>query len=58
MDMDENGKTKLGGRASGNTCLGKAGNNMLRPNSESHGGQDQITHNQGRPEHVIGPYLV
>ena len=43
------------GRAGRNTCLGKARNNMLRPNSESNGGHNQIIHDRGRPEHLLGP---
>ena len=35
--------------------VSSGGGNMLRPNPESNGGQDQIIHDEGRPEHVIGP---
>ena len=48
---------RAGGRAGGRKhVLGKAKNNMLRLNPQSNGGRNQIIHDQGRPEHVIGPY--
>ena len=54
LDQEQLGGRE-GGRAGGNTCLGKAKNDILRPHSESNGGQDQSIHAKGQPKHVIGP---